>query len=280
MVATTPPAVGLDAISFHVHWDVLGIVAGLAVGYFYAMRRLAPLHAARGEPTVTRRQVLWFVGGLVVFFVSRSWPLHDIGDDSLFTFHMIEHLLLALVVPPMLLKGVPWWLMRMLVMPLLPVMRVLTKPAVALVLFNLVLVVIHVPQVVELMLVSEAAHLGLHLLWIAVSMLMWWPVIGPIPDLPKLSPFASMGYLFLQSLVPTIPASFLTFAETPVYDAYVGLPRLWGLSVLDDQLIAGLIMKIGGGLFLWTVITAIWFTWAAEEERLTDRRRVVPTPRV
>jgi putative membrane protein len=274
----TPPTIGFDAITFHLHWDVIGIAAAAAFGYAYAIRRLAPTHAARGEPVVTRRQIAWFTGGLLLFVAARSWPLHDIGDQSLFTFHMIEHLVLALAVPPMLLKGVPWWLMRMLVLPILPAVRFLTKPAVALVVFNLVLVVIHVPQVVELMLESEAAHLSLHLLWIVASTLMWWPVIGPIPDLPKLSPFASMGYLFLQSLVPTVPASFLTFADTPVYDVYTDLPRLWGLSVLDDQLIAGLIMKIGGGLFLWAVITTIWFMWAAEEERLTDRRRVVVAP--
>jgi putative membrane protein len=276
----SPETIGFDAITFHVHWDVLGIAAALGLGYWYAIRRLAPLHAARDEAVVTGRQIAWFTGGLVIFVVARAWPLHDIGDQSLFTFHMIEHLLLALVVPPMLLKGVPWWLMRLLVMPILPVVRWITRPAIALVLFNAVLVLIHVPQVVELMLESEAAHLGLHLLWIVASMIMWWPVIGPIPDLPKLSPFASMGYLFLQSLVPTVPASFLTFAETPVYKVYTDLPRLWGLSVLDDQLIAGLIMKIGGGLFLWAVITTIWFRWAAEEERLTDRHRVVPKPQV
>ncbi len=107
------------------------------------------------------------------------------------------------------------------------------------------------------------------------AFLMWWPVIGPIPDTAKLAPPAAMGYLFLQSLVPTVPASFLTFASAPVYDAYVGLPRLWGLSVLDDQLIAGLLMKVGGGVILWTAIAFIWFRWANEEARAEPPRRDV-----
>jgi putative membrane protein len=155
----------------------------------------------------------------------------------------------------------------MMVRPILPVIRVLTKPAVALVLFNVTLAVIHIPVVVELMLESEPAHLSLHLLLIVTALLMWWPVIGPIPDLPKLRPFPAMGYVFLQSLVPTVPASFLTFADVPIYRVYEAMPRLWGMDVLTDQLIAGLIMKIGGGLVLWTVITVIFFTWALEEER-------------
>ena len=278
MQPAPPPHIGFDAITFHVHWDVFGVVAALAIGYWYGLRRLAPLHAPAGEPAVTGRRIAWFVSGLVLFAAARSWPIHDIGDQSLFSFHMIEHLILALAVPPMLLRGVPPWLMRLLVMPILPVVRFLTRPLVALVIFNTVLASIHAPGVIQLMLESEAAHLGIHLGLIVAALLMWWPVIGPVPDLPRLTPFMAMGYLFLQSLVPTVPASFLTFASAPVYDAYANLPRLWGLSVLDDQLIAGLLMKVGGGLILWTVITVIWFRWAAEEERLTKRHRATAVP--
>jgi putative membrane protein len=270
-----PVSVGLDAFPFHMHWDVLGVVLALGIGYWYSLTRLAPIHAPQSEPAYTRRQVISFSLGLVVFWVSRTWPMHDIGEQSLFTFHMIEHLALALAVPPLLLKGVPWWLMRMIVMPVFPVVRFLTRPMVALVLFNVTLATLHVPAVLTAMLESEPVHLSLHLLFLVTATLMWWPVIGPIPDLPKLPPFWAMGYLFLQSLVPTIPASFLTFADDVVYKAYEGLPRLWGLDVMTDQLIAGLIMKIGGGLVLWGVITWIWFSWALEEER--SNRPPAPT---
>jgi putative membrane protein len=76
-----------------------------------------------------------------------------------------------------------------------------------------------------------------------------------------------MVYLFLQSLVPTIPASFLTFGHTALYPVYAGFPRIWGVSPLTDQLIAGLIMKIVGGLLLWGVIAAIFFRWYEQEQR-------------
>ena len=277
MIPAPQPTIGFDEIAFHIHWDVLSIVAALAIGYVYALRRLAPDHAPAGQLAVTRRQIAWFVTGLVLFFAARSWPIHDIGDQSLFLFHMIEHLILTLAVPPMLLLGTPSWMMRMLVAPILPAVKFLTKPLVALILFNGVLAYIHAPNIIELMLQNEAAHLGLHLALIVSAMLMWWPIIGPIPDTPKLEPFMAMGYLFLQSLVPTIPASFLTFASTPVYDVYTDLPRLWGLSVLDDQLIAGLIMKVGGGLVLWAIIATIWFRWAAAEELTSDRGPVIRT---
>jgi putative membrane protein len=74
-----------------------------------------------------------------------------------------------------------------------------------------------------------------------------------------------MGYLFLQTLLPTIPASFMTFGTTPLYAGYVDAPRLWGLSPLEDMQLAGLIMKIGVGLMLWTVIAIMFFRWATRE---------------
>jgi putative membrane protein len=265
---TIPAAtVGLDAFPFHIHWDVVGLVAALAIGYVYGIKVLAAEHAPRGEPAVTRRQIAWFTSGLAVFLAVETWPVHDIGEGSLFTFHMIEHLAIALIVPPAILKGVPWWLMRLVVRPILGMMRVLTRPLVAIIAFNLVLALIHVPAVLETMLTSEPVHFTFHLLLLASATIMWWPVIGPVPELPKLRPEAAMGYLFLQSLVPTIPASFLTFGDSAVYKIYETFPRLWGLDVLTDQLIAGLIMKIGGGIVLWTAIAVIFFKWAAEEER-------------
>jgi putative membrane protein len=95
---------------------------------------------------------------------------------------------------------------------------------------------------------------------------MWWPVMSPLPERPALSPPAQMLYLFLQSLAPTIPASFLTFGHTLLYPVYATYPRVWGLSALDDQLIAGLVMKIVGGLILWGFIAVIFFNWHAREQ--------------
>ena len=76
-----------------------------------------------------------------------------------------------------------------------------------------------------------------------------------------------MLYLFLQTIVPTVPASFLTFNDRPLYRIYATFPRLWDISALTDQQTAGLIMKIVGGLFLWLVIAIIFFRWYESEER-------------
>ena len=260
-----------EVLAFHMHWDVLGIVLALGDGYQYALRRLSAGYAPRGEPAVTTRQQIAFYSGVAAIIVGSSWPVHDIGQGSLFLFHMGEHLLWSLVAPPLLLWGTPWWLMRLLVRPILPVLKVLTKPFVALFVFNATLGLIHVPGIVELMLTNEAAHFGLHLLLFVTAILMWWPVIGPIPDIPRLEPFPRMGYVFLQSLVPTIPASFLTLGDTPLYPIYETFPRLWGISAHTDQILAGLLMKFGGGFLLWGFIAGVFFTWWADEQRYEQR---------
>ncbi len=266
--------VGLDAFPFHLHPEVLGITIALVGGYVYALRRLAPRLVPTGERAVTGRQIAWFVTGVTLYLLFEAWPLHDIAEGSLYSVHMVQHLVLTFVVPPALLKGTPSWLIRYLVRPVLPVLRFLTKPLVALLIFNAALAWLHAPGVVASMLDNALFHALAHAIVVGGAFLVWWPVLGPIPDLPRLSPPAAIGYLFLQSLVPLIPASFLTFATEPVYDAYVGLPRLWGIDVLLDQRIAGLIMKIGGGLVLWAVITVIFFTWANAEERADTRDRL------
>jgi putative membrane protein len=105
------------------------------------------------------------------------------------------------------------------------------------------------------------------------SLLVWMPLLSPLPEVPRLQPLVRMLYLFLQSIVPTVPASFLTFGDTPLYKFYETVPRLWGISALDDMRFAGLIMKILWGFSLWIVITIIFFRWYNAEESGTALRR-------
>lgn len=256
-----------EILAFNSHFDLLLVIGVIAVGYYWGIPRLALRHAPQGEPAVSTSQKVLFGLGLLLWLAVSGYPMHDIGDRSLFTFHMIEHMTLAWVVPPLLLLGSPWWFTRLLVKPILPALRVLTRPLVALLLFNSILAAIHIPSVVELMVTSDVFHFGAHFALMASAFILWFPLLGPIPDLPKLASMPALGYLFANSLVPTIPASFLTFAREPVYEIYESFPRLWGLSVVDDQVISGLIMKLGGGLLLWSVIVVVFFRWWSEEQK-------------
>jgi putative membrane protein len=187
---------------------------------------------------------------------------------------MVQHLMFSMVATPLLLLGMPAWLLRGLLRPpvLLRTVRTLTRFVPALLIFNVVLVFSHWPLIVNASLHSGLTHFSLHALLFVSSLVVWLPVVSPLPEIPRLIPVMRMLYLFAWSVVPTIPASFLTFGSSPLYKFYEHVPHLYGLSTLQDQQLAGLIMKIGAGLLLWTIIAVVFFRWASEEERANTPR--------
>jgi putative membrane protein len=178
-------------------------------------------------------------------------------------------MLFTLAAAPLLIAGVPAWMWRMLLghRPVFRLFRFLTRPVVALIVFNGLLLFTHWPELVDAAVGSELVHFTLHVLIFGSAIVMWWPVMSPLVELPALTPPGQLLYLFAQSLAPTIPASFLTFGHTLLYPVYGTFPRIWGISALTDQLLAGLLMKLVGGMILWGFIATIFFRWHAREER-------------
>lgn len=246
--------------AFHAHPDVWLLVAVLGGAYWWAVRR--------GEGA-SRRQVLLFSLGLAALWVHADWPVHDIAEERLLSVHMVQHIGFQLIAPPLLLLGMPAWLLQLLVAPVLGVLRVLTRPLVAALLFNALVVFTHWPVMVNASLESEPLHFLVHALLFGSALLMWFPVLnlGRVPQLPQLGEAGRMVYLFLQSVLPTVPASFLTFAEKPVYRFYAEAPRAFGLSAVDDQQVAGALMKVYAGSILWGVIIVMFFRWYARDQR-------------
>lgn len=249
----------------HVHLDVWLFFGTLAAMYVIADRR----HEARTGQVTPRGRRVRFFAGLALLWLASDWPMHDLSEDYLYAAHMVQHMIFTLVAAPLLLTGLPAWMWRALLAPA-PLRRVFAfcvKPLMALIIFNGVLLFTHWPAIVEASVGSELIHFSLHVLVVGSGIVMWWPVVSPLPEMPPISPPAQMLYLFFQSLAPTIPASFLTFGHQPLYEIYATFPRIWGISALTDQLIAGLIMKLVGGLILWGVIAAVFFRWANREQR-------------
>jgi putative membrane protein len=257
-----------DVIAFHPHYDVWALIAALTGGYFLAIKRIGPLKVPNGAQVVSWRQVQLFSGGLLLMWIVSDWPFHDIGENSMFTFHMIEHLVIALGVAPMLLMGIPKWMGQLILdFPLLArLVKIMSHPAVAFVLFNLTLAAIHWPVVVTAMVTIPVVHFGVHASLFVTGLLLWMPILSPLPEILKISRPAQIMYLFANSLIPTIPSAFLIFGVTPLYSTYRDTPKLWGWDAMTDQAVAGTIMKLGGGFLLWAVITAISIRWYAEQK--------------
>jgi putative membrane protein len=255
--------------AWHPHLDVWALMIAVEIAYLLAVRTLGPRHREPGDPPATRRQVALFSAGVATMLVASEWPMHDLSERYLYSAHMTQHLLLTLIAPPLLIRGMPDWMLRMALRPVMPVARFVLRPVVAFILFNAVLVITHWPALVDLSVGNELVHFSLHVVLVVSGLIMWWPVLSPLAELPRLSYPGQMIYLFLQSIVPTVPASFLTFGSEPLYRVYETFPRLWGLSALEDMRIAGLIMKLGGGAVLWAVVTVVWFKWSGASSRGT-----------
>ena len=261
VVATGPATASLP---FHSHASVVLVVGAVATFFWWAFTRLGPTLVASGEEIVSKRQKHWVVAGLAWTFVFSSWPLHDISEKYLFLVHMTQHTVFTFVAPACFLLGSPTWLWRWFMShrPIALVVRFLSKPLVALLTFNTLIVVTHIPPVVEKSLHNEWFHFSVHTVLFAAATFMWIPVLNRTPGLPRLKTPTKMVYLFAQSIVPTVPASFLTFSVTPMYKTYGMAPRLIRhLDAIGDQQLAAAIMKIGGGGFLWGIVAYLFATW-------------------
>ncbi len=255
--------------------DVTLLSIGLLAGYWGLVRRHGAVMGVPGRGSVTRREVTFFVTGVAVFWLSDGWPLTALAD-RMFSFHMIQHVVQAFVIPPLLLLGLPDWMGDVLLRND-RVRRVVTRlatPLVAGVLFNVVFLVTHLPDVVALQLHDDLFHAADHLVLIGAGLLMWVPVFSPFPGLlPRMHTLGQMLYLFMMTLLPTIPSAFLLFADTPLYPVYASVEQPWSLTLLDDMRIGGLIMKLGGGFLLWGIIAVKYFRWAGENERADREAR-------
>jgi len=249
------------------HPTVWLLCAVLLCGYFLALDYVGPKRVNPGEPVATRAQKRNAILAVATIFVAGEWPIHTLAERYLYSVHMIQHLLLVMVVAPLIIAATPPWMARALFPGrLMNVARLVTRPLPALILFNATLVFTHWPTMVDASVHSEWAHFGLHVLLVFTAMIMWMPVLSPILELPRLSYPGQMLYLFLQSLVPTVPASFLTFGSRPLYHVYTTFPRM-GISALADQRFAGIEMKLIGGAILWALLVAIFIKWYRIENR-------------
>ena len=260
--------------AFTPHPDVLLVVGLIAVGYVTALTRLGPELAPAGAAPATTFQKTCFALGVFAVYLASSWPIHDLAEGYQYSIHMVQHLTYTMVAAPLLLLGTPAWLARFLLRPrwLLRTVRAFSRFLPAIVTFNVVIVVTHWPAFVDLTLRSAVVHFLAHAVLLLSAFVIWMPILSPLPEIPRLSPISRLVFLFLQTVVPTVPASFLTFGHHPLYRRYETLPKVWEISALDDQLIAGLVMKIGAGLLLSALIAVIFFRWVATDEPTPGRR--------
>jgi putative membrane protein len=260
-VAAVPPPFSWTSGSIHPE-VVLGcglLAAAWAWGWHARGSRPHPGQAAR------------FVGGLVAILLALNGPLHDLSDWYLFSAHMVQHLVLTLAVPPLLLTGLPAWmidtpLQRVLEHPgAAVVVRTATRPLLAFAVYAVALIAWHLPGPYNTALEHHGWHVVEHLVLLVAATLGWWPILSPSRLAPALPYAGQLLYLFAFGIPMTVVAAMITAAERVLYPFYETAPRLFDLTPLADQRLGGVIMWVPSGFIPLAAFTIVFFRWVAAE---------------
>ena len=242
----------------------IALIIGL---YLYAVGPLRRRY--RLADSVSRRQVVVFISGMLLIFLALASPLDELGDEYLFSAHMLQHLVLTMIGPPMLLLGTPGWLIEPLLRrrTVLRIGKALTYPAVAFLLFNVNFWLWHAPSLYNATLSDENLHIFEHLLFLITATLYWWPVFSPVEEgLPRLSLGGQILYIFLGGMPSVALGAGLTFLP-PLYAPYIQQSvRAWGISPAADQQLGGLIMWVPLNIAYIVVVSVLFIRWMQQQD--------------
>ncbi len=233
-------------------------------GYLYA---IGLVRRRYNFEKATRGQVFAFLLGMIIMFLALVTPLDELGDSYLFSAHMVQHLLITMVGPPLLLLGTPEWFLRPVVRnpALFRIAKFMTMPIICFTLFNVDFWLWHAPPLYDATLENETIHIIEHLTFIIFGVLNWWPMFSPSKDLPRLPLPGQVLYLFLSGMPTVALGAGLTFLP-PLYPPYITAPRVWGISPATDQQLGGLIMWIPGNILYIVIMSALFIRWMQQQE--------------
>ena len=253
-------------MSWPFDWTVyLGLVL-LYFGHAWLARRVAD---------ASRQHTAYFLSGLFVLWLALETPIDTISDYYLDSVHMLQHVLLAFVGPPLLLLGLSRDMAAFVAR--LPGLRWITEPIQAQVIAATVMIVWHLPAFYDATLRNEELHILEHLMFIASGVLLYWPMLRATSAQSRwrMSEGAALVYILLATLPQDAVALLLIFSREPFYEFYATAPRLIeGFSALIDQTIAGAVLMVFGKFTLGIAAGVIFFRWFGAEHR-SDRIRAV-----
>lgn len=254
------------------HWHTEPFLLGglLFFGWLYALAvgpaRIRWLRDAEGcAPPFPQIPARWMAAAVVVFYLTVGSPLDALGENFLFSAHMIQHNLLMYVLPPLFLKGLPVWLVDSLLEHRGGARRLVAffvHPIVAGILFTGIFSGWHIPSLYELALHDKLWHAVEHLTMFVGALLMWWPILSPSRVLPGISRGACLLYVFALMIAQIPVFGILVFAENVLYPTYAFAPRVIDLSPMEDQMLGGVIMKLANMIVSLAIMGTIFYQWA------------------
>lgn len=214
------------------------------------------------------------VAALVLMIIIKGTPVQILGHNYLFSVHMVQMAVLYLMIAPLIILSVPeeQWKNWLSVKSFLTrVFHFLTKPLIALLVFNTVFSLYHIPLVFDAAVSNPFIHYGYHALLLLTAFTMWWPVLCPVKELDSLSDIKKIGYIFANGVLMTPACALIMFADFQLYETYRNVPQLFAsMPPKEDQHVGGVTMKIFQEVIYAFVLGLIFYRWV-KKERVRDK---------
>jgi putative membrane protein len=226
---------------------------------------------ARGTPDFERKHALYFGLGLLTIWAALETPIDTIADHYLDSVHMLQHVLLGFVAPPLILLGLSSRMVARVVR--VPGVRAITEPIPAQLVAGAVMIGWHIPVLYDATLYSEPLHVVEHLMFIVAGLLLYWPMLDATSAHARwrMSPPAKLLYILVATLPQDGVALALIFSRVPFYEYYTHAPRLIdSLTPLIDQTVAGAVLMILGKATLAVAALAVFIKWFEEDRRADE----------
>jgi putative membrane protein len=267
----------LQEYGFGELWNLNILGVSILIGFIYILLTGHLRNHFSNSSPVGVGQKVSFITGLFVFYLAMGSPLHLIGHEFLFSAHMLEQALIYVVMPPLLLIGTPKWFIRFLLewKKVKKLLFLLVNPMVAMVLFNVLFSLYHLPILFDYINASSNIHTWFHILLTIGAFAMWWPIIAPLPELDKINGLYKICYIFVNGLLLTPVCALIIFSNSILYTTYSNVPELLPfLSKYNDQQLGGVLMKVVQEVTSIVTIAIIFFKWASKEKSSSTIDRV------
>jgi putative membrane protein len=262
----------------------------LVLGIFFYVTIFGRDRFKNSEP-LKRSEAILFIVAIVVLYITKGAPL-DLMGHLMFYAHMIQMAVLYLVIPPLLIVSIPSWIWRSVLnySIIKPLFQFFTKPLIALILFNGLFSFYHIPLIFDAIKMSMWMHATYTVVLFLFSIFMWWPLMNRLPEYESLNGLKKIGYIFADGILLTPACALIIFADTPMYATFSD-PSAWmqalklcvpgstletlnlsgpevfnSMSLIHDQQLGGVIMKIIQEIVYGVVLGQIFFSWYRREQ--------------
>ena len=260
----------------HLHWTFSpAILIPIGAYAWFWIRRYREVRRTSGPRGASARHLAAFIGSIVVLVAALVSPLDGLGEDYLFSGHMVQHLLLGDIAPLLMLLSLSRVIMRPVTRRLQAIERglgPLAHPATALVLWLGLVYLWHFPALYDAALEHPAVHALQHVSFFTAGTLVWWPLIQPVPMRHRLAGMWTFAYIATAKFGLASLGLYLTWTNTVAYTYYEHVPRIWGLSAITDQNVGGAIMMVEQSVVLVTVLAVLFGRMLNQSEQEELRR--------